>query len=105
MLAMGPLPQPFRENSGQASTGALSNLAPVIPQLLFSLETRPTMVIAIEGWSALHLIFRDVRVIALKLGVVGKHGPGDRQMMDAYAHEPAEGHIDIEDTAAHLLDQ
>src|SRR4029434_4487864 len=76
-----------------SSGGPLGNTVPVASQLLLSLGTGPDAVLPIEGRSASDLLFRDVRVIALKLSVIGQHLPRERQMMDADPQEAAKRHI------------
>src|SRR3954470_13071244 len=94
---------PPRGSEKLPSTGSLSSTAPVVSQLLFSFGARPGLALTVEGRSVSDLLFRDVRVITLKLWFVSHHLPRDREMMDAQAHKAPERHIHIEDTPAHLL--
>src|SRR5215207_4175999 len=99
---MGTPPQGSRK---LPSTRLLSNTAPVVSQLLFSLGTRPGLTLTVESRSVADLLLRDARVIALKLSVVSQHPPREGDVMNAQAQEASKRHVNVEHTPAHLLDQ
>src|SRR3954454_9758709 len=68
-------------------TCSLGRFLPVVSHRLLTLAIRPDSVLTVEGRSASDLPFRDVRVIAFKLSVIGEHLPRDREMMDPDAHQ------------------
>src|SRR5215213_6512415 len=81
------------------------NVVPVIPHLLLAFAVGPDPVVAVEGRRFLDLRLGHIRAIAFELLVVGELVPRDRVMMDAHSQKAAEGHIDVENATAHLLDQ
>jgi len=86
------------------NTSSLRRFLPIVSHRLLTLAIRPDSVLTVKGRGPSDLTFRDVRVIAFKLSVIGEHLPRDREMMDTDAHQASKRHVHVEDPATHLLD-
>ena len=85
-LPRSPLPQHPKSTFILHSTRP-PPVSPIVQRLRLALAVRPDLIVAVEGWSALHLFGGNVGAVAAVLPVVGQLLPRDRVVMDPEAEE------------------